>query len=141
MARTLKEYLQEKGRIPKPCGDHTVMYFAYFNKDKREIGSFEQEIWDVKEFEYRQSDSSGKFVDRIGRRYKFKDRFPYEFSIYEGKDYGEEIGSASGFGDLTVWAYYGFLNSEDMENKYIELTKKYPKVWDEPSKPIIMPVG
>lgn len=140
MARNLKEYLRQKGRSPKK--DWGKMYFCYWDKDKREVGSFEQEIWGVEETKMTSS-HNGQMVDTPGERYRFKEQFPYDITIWENHVSGAELGMASGFGDLLRWKYYGFLSAQRMEDKYFELTQRYPKEWDDadklPPQDFIMP--
>jgi hypothetical protein len=137
MASTKREYLIEKGLIPRE--DFGKIYFAYFNKDEDKVETFEKEIWDIAEYKYSSYDK-GKFTDHIGKSYIFNKSFPDSIEFFEGEDQGDVKGMASGFGDLLRWCYYGFLNKEDRDKKYQELLKERNS-WGTQDNDIIMPMG
>ena len=139
MAHTKEEYLIEKGLLPPKGLDQ--IFFAYFNKDTKEIKTFFASVWDVqiaKGSICTMDVSRAVWTPYERKKYVFKCA-PYEMTFNDEDTEGETLGMASGFGDLLRWAYYGYKDPKEAQKKYEDLLEE-SKEWNKPQK-IIMPCG
>jgi hypothetical protein len=110
-----KDYLRKKGRLPSQ--DLGTLFV--FKSTPDGVGEItEHVVWDEIEGGYNSNNGSTRY-----KILRLKEP-PFECTLVDGQDVGEESGHGSGFGDLWSWSYFFSINKESLEAKRAQENKR-----------------